>query len=156
MVKRFFSQAWLYFKSQQAAFRWEEFLCFQVGYPLVTMVFYCLMASYSFQTTELTPWVVGNSFLLCVNTCIFGLGNTFSGERYFGRIRSIIVAPVHNLEVVLEKGFFPAVVAAVTVGFGFGMGSLVFGVEIGGISMMGLLIIILTAMFAASGFGVCR
>lgn len=154
MIKRFFSQAWLYFKSQQAAFQFEEFLCLEAGYPLITMLFYCLLASYSFQTMELTQWVVGNSFLLCVNTCIFELGNTFSGKRYFGRIRSIIVAPVHHLSVVLQKGFFPAVTAVVTVGIGFIIGSMIFHVDLKGVSLGLLAVIIFVAMFAASGFGV--
>lgn len=73
MVKRFFSQAWLYHKARTAAFDWREFLFFDTGYPIITLVFYCLLAAYSFQTADLTHWVIGNSFLMCVNTCILGL-----------------------------------------------------------------------------------
>ena len=32
MVKRFFSQAWLYHKARTAAFDWREFLFFDTGY----------------------------------------------------------------------------------------------------------------------------
>jgi ABC-2 type transport system permease protein len=153
MVRRFFSQALLYFKAQQAAFRFEEFLCFEAGYPLITLIFYCLLAAYSFSTSDLTHWVVGNSFLLCVNTCVFSLGNTFVGERYYGRIRSIVVAPMSKLAVVLQRGFFPALVAVGTVIAGFLIGSLIFGVDFTGINLGLFALVVLAAMFAATGFG---
>lgn len=153
MIRWFFSQAYLYFKAQQAAFRFEEFICFEAGYPLITLIFYCLLAAYSFNTANLTHWVVGNSFLLCVNTCIFTLGNTFTGERYYGRIRSIVVAPTSKLALVLQRGLFPALVAVGTVIAGFLAGSLIFGVDFTGINLGLFALIVFAAMFAATGFG---
>ena len=153
MVRRFFSQAWLYFKANNAAFSFEEFISYQAAIPLLTLIFYCVLASYSFNTTDLTRWVVGNSFLLCMHSCIFGLGTTFVGERYYGRIRSIIVAPINKLTVVIQRGLFPMFVAVVTVFIGFLAGSLIFGVDFSGINMGIFSLIIFVAMFAAAGFG---
>lgn len=153
MVRRFFSQAWLYAKGRQAAFRWEEFLLLDAGYPFLTLIFYCLLAAYSFQTRDLGHWVAGNSLLLCTNTCIFGLGGAFNGERYFGRLRSIVVSPSALLGVVLESGFFPMLVSAATVLSGLMLGSLVFGVQLWGVPVGPVLLVILAAMFAASGLG---
>ena len=93
MVRRFFSQALLFYKGRTAAFSLVEFLCFDTFYPLVTMAFYCLLAAHSFRTTDLTRWVVGNAFLLCTNACVFTLGGVFLGERYNGRLRSLLAAP---------------------------------------------------------------
>ena len=45
MVRRFFSQALLFYKGRTAAFSLVEFLCFDTFYPLVTMAFYCLLAA---------------------------------------------------------------------------------------------------------------
>lgn len=153
MIKRFFSQAWLYFKANNAAFSFEEFISLQTAIPLLTLIFYCVLASYSFNTENLTRWVVGNSFLLCMHTCIFGLGSTFTGERFYGRIRSIIVAPINKLTLVLQRGFFPVFVAVATVLIGFLVGSLIFGVDFTGINMGLFLLVALVGMFAASGFG---
>lgn len=153
MARRFFSQAWLSFKARNAAISVEEFVFFEAGYPLVTLTFYCLVAAYSFQTADLGHWVIGNSFLLCMNTCIFNLGNAFSGERYYGRIRSIIVAPYHKLSVVLENGFFPTLVSIFAVLAGLLYGSLVFGISFDGINFFLLLLTILCGMVAAVGFG---
>ena len=153
-MRRFFSQAWLFLKGQNAAFSFEEFVFFKAGYPLLTLVFYCLLASYSFSKTDLTHWVVGNSFLLCMNTTLFGLGNTFAGERYFGRIRSIIVAPASKLALVVEHGFFPSVIAFFMVFFGFLAGSLIFGVDFSRIDLWLFALAALVAMFAAAALGV--
>lgn len=150
---RFFRQAWLDFKGQRAAFNLEEFVLLQILYPFITMIFYCLMAGYTFHTQDLTRWVVGNSFLLCTNTCVFSLGTCFMGERYHGRIRSIITAPISKLEVVLEKGFFPCLVSVITTFVGFGAGSLVFQVSWDRINIALFLLLLFIAMLAAASFG---
>lgn len=153
MVKRFFSQAWLYHKARTAAFDWREFLFFDTGYPIITLVFYCLLAAYSFQTADLTHWVIGNSFLMCVNTCIFGLGSLFRSERYSGRLRSIIAAPCSLFSVVLSYGFIPSILAMGSVVLGLVVGAVVFGIDFSGVNLGLALLTILCAMIAASGFG---
>lgn len=153
MVKRFFSQAWLYHKARTAAFDWREFLFFDTGYPIITLVFYCLLAAYSFQTTDLTHWVIGNSFLMCVNTCIFGLGSLFRSERYSGRLRSIIVAPCNLFSVVLSYGFIPSVLAMGSVVLGFVVGAVVFGIDFSGVNLGLTMLTIFCAMICASCFG---
>jgi ABC-2 type transport system permease protein len=153
MMKRFLEQAWLSFKGQNAQFSFEEFISLKTVYPLLTLIFYCVVAGYSFNTVNLTSWVVGNSFLLCVNTCIFSLGGSFTAERYFGRIRSIIVSPVNKLSVVIQKGFFPCFVSIATVLVGFILGSLIFGVDFTSVNMGLFMVVTVIAMFAATGFG---
>lgn len=153
MVKRFFSQAWLYHKARTAAFDWREFLFFDTGYPIITLVFYCLLAAYSFQTTDLTHWVIGNSFLMCVNTCIFGLGSLFRSERYSGRLRSIIAAPCNLFSVVLSYGFIPSILAMGSVVLGFVVGAVVFGIDFTGVNLGLAMLTIFCAMICASCFG---
>ena len=153
MIRRFFHQAWLYHKGQNAAFDFEEFTLFQFAYPLLTLIFYVVLASYSFRTTELTHWVVGNSFLLCVNITLFSLGGAFEGERYYGRLRSIIASPANKLAIVLQKAVFPIITAIVTVFVGFLAGSLIFGVPFTDVNLGLLLVVIVVSMFAAAGLG---
>lgn len=153
MFKRFFSQAWLYHKARTAAFDWREFLFFDTGYPIITLVFYCLLAAYSFQTTDLTHWVIGNAFLMCVNTCIFGLGSVFPTERYSGRLRSIIASPCNMLSVVLSCGFIPSILAMGSVVLGFVVGAVIFGIDFTGINLGLAVLTIFCAMISASCFG---
>ena len=153
MIRRFFSQAWLYYKGRKAAFHTAEFLASDLGYPAVTMIFYCLLAAYGFQTTNLTHWVISNSFLLCTNTCIFNLGTVFLGERYNGRLRSIVVAPCSTLSLVLASGVGPILTASATVIFNLALGSLLFSIDFSGISLGAVLLTILCAMTSATCFG---
>lgn len=153
MIRRFFSQAWLYHKGRTSAFKLSEFLTFDVGNPMMTMIFYCLLASYGFRTIDLTHWVVSNAFLLCTNTCIFGLGGLFRGERMSGRLRSIVAAPYSKLAVVLASGVGPVLIATLTVVFNLIVGSLLFRVDFSGISIGMTMLVILCAMISATGFG---
>lgn len=153
MVRRFFSQAWLYHKGRTAAFNLAEFLCFDAGYPIITLVFYCLLASYSFQTTDLTHWVIGNAFLMCTNTCVFGLGVIFNGERYYGRLRSIVASPCNKLALILANGIFPTFFASIAVAGGFVVGGVIFKIDFSGVHIGLLTLTIFGAMFAATGMG---
>jgi len=153
MVRRFFHQSWLYFKGANIVFDFEEFAFFQILYPLATLVFYVLLAAYSFNTTNLTRWVVGNSFLLCVSIALFTLGQAFDSERYYGRLRSIIASPMSNLATVLQKAVFPVLVAIATVIIGFVAGSLIFDIPFTEINMGLMLAVIAVSMFAAIGLG---
>lgn len=152
-MRRFFEQAILYHKGRSAAFEAEEFILMQLGYPLITLVFYCLIAAYSFQTTNLTNWVIGNAFLLCTNACIFGLGNIFVGERYWGRLRSIIASPCAKLPLILANGVFPAFFAVCASMFGLLIGALVFQVDFSCVNLGLVIITVLCAMITASCFG---
>ena len=153
MVCRFFSQALLYHKGRTAAFSLAEFLCFDAGYPIITLIFYCLLASYSFQTTDLTHWVVGNAFLMCTNTCVFGLGGIFNGERYHGRLRSIVAAPCNKLALILANGVFPTIFASLAVAGGFIIGGAIFKIDFSGINLGLMALTIICAMLAATGMG---
>jgi len=102
----FLHMSWLNFKGQRAAFHFEEFILLDTAYPFLTLVFYCVMAGFAYGTADVTDWVIGNAFMLCTNTCLFSLGTCFVGERYYGRIRSIIVGKISKFEIVLQKGFF--------------------------------------------------
>lgn len=153
MVRRFLEQSWLCFKGQKAQFQWEEFLLLDALYPFVTLAFYCVVAGFSFQTMDVTDWVIGNAFLLCVNTCIFSLGNSFVGERYYGRIRSMIVSPASRVAMILEKGFFLSLETTVTTFVGFVVGCIVFEVSLENVSLFQVFAMILLSTVAAVGFG---
>jgi ABC-2 type transport system permease protein len=88
-----------------------------------------------------------------MNTCVFGLGTAFTGERVYGRLRSIIVSPANKLALVLQSGFFPSLTAAFTVIVGFIAGSLIFGVNFAEINIGLFILISAVSMFAATGFG---
>lgn len=150
---QFLRMSWINFKGQRAAFNLEEFLLLETMYPFLTLVFYCVMAGYAYKTTNLTDWVLGNAFLLCTNICVFSLGTSFVGERYFGRIRSIMVGDKSKIMIVLEKGFIAGLVSMLTTFTGLLLGCLVFGIDLTKMPLLELFVILIIAMFAATGFG---
>lgn len=149
----FLHMSWLNFKGQRAAFNLEEFLLMETAYPFLTLMFHCVLASFAYETTNLTDWVIGNAFLLCTNICVFSLGSSFRAERAYGRIRSIMVGKTSKIEIVLQKGFFSGLVSLGTTFVGFAVGCLVFGISWKGIPWGTLLLCFVVAMFAAMGFG---
>mgnify|MGYP003296083327 CR=1 FL=1 len=149
----FLRMAWLNFKGQRAAFSLEEFLLMETAYPFLTLMFHCVLAGYAFDTSNLMDWVIGNAFLLCTNICVFSLGSSFRAERAYGRIRSIMTGKTSKLEIVLQKGFFSALVSMGTTFAGFAAGCIVFGISWKGIPWAGLFLCFAAAMFAAMGFG---
>lgn len=153
-MRRFLEMSWMDFKGHRAEFNLEEFLLLDTLYPFVTMAFYVVMASYAYQTKDVTDWVVGNAFLLCVNICIFSLGAGFMGERRTGRIRSVIASPLSKIVIVLQKGFISCLVSILTTMVGLLVGCIVFHVSFEGVSIMGIIGVLLVAMFAATGLGV--
>ena len=153
MIKRFFDQAYLYNKGISAAFEPEEFALMEILYPLITMIFYCLVAMFSFNTKNLTSWVIGNAFLLCTNASIFGIGTVFINERHFGRMRSIIASPCSKMSLILASGVFPTLFAVCASVCGLIVGSLVFGVDFSDLNITLVALNIIVAMISATCFG---
>lgn len=152
-IKRFFSQSLIAGKAILGPFDIVQFLCFQVGYSLLTLIFYCVLAFFTTGSYDLTRWVVGNSLILCVNTCIFSLGNVFNGDRYFGRLRIIIASPMNLLAVILQKGVISILISLLTVVGGFIIGGLIFQVDFANMNFGVFLIAALSATFSATGMG---
>lgn len=155
-MKRIFDfiyMGWLNYKGQFAAFHFGEYMLLNLAYPFMTMIFYCILAKYAYSSENITNWIIGNSFFLCNNICVFTLGACFLGERYFGRIRSIVVGEKSKIQIILEKGVFPCLFGVITTLLGFTVGCLVFGVSLKSIPWSFFLLSILVTMFSFTGFG---
>ncbi|EPD01772.1 ABC transporter permease [Lacticaseibacillus paracasei] len=149
----FFNLAWLDFKSSVIILNAEEFILLRLGYPLISMMFYVLLATYSFNPSSLAKWVVGNAFLLCINTCIFVMGTAINADRATGRLRSIIVSPTQRIVYLLSKSLFSIIITFFTVLIGFVVGALVFNLSVNQIAWPQLLICIALGMLSATAFG---
>lgn len=152
-IRRFCAEARLSHKGRSAAFSAEEYLWFEIAYPLVTMIFYCLLASFSFRTSDLAHWVIGNSFLLCTNACVFSTGQVFAAERYNGRLRSIIASPCSKFGVILSNGVYPVLFASCAAVLGLIVGGFMFHVNFAGANPVLLAAACFAAMCSATGFG---
>ncbi|MCL2558647.1 MAG: ABC transporter permease, partial [Treponema sp.] len=153
MIKIFFSQAWLCAKVKQAGVSPTEFLAYRVGVSITTLSLYVLIARFTTGSVDLTSWVIGNAFALCVFECVFNIGGTFNEERFNGRLRSIIVSPTNKMAVIMYNGASSIVVAAITIAAAFIVGGLIFGISFSGLNPGMFLAAIFTATFACVGMG---
>lgn len=152
-IQRFFVQSWLSFK---ALFGWLDpkiYFFVKILNPIFQLIFFCLLAKYCYKTNDLTQRVIGNSFLLCIYNCIFGIGNVFSVERYYGTLKMIIASPSNNFITFFQRGFVHIIDSLFTVSIGLIIGSLIFNVSFKNVNMFLFLYITIIAMFSAVGFG---
>ena len=152
-MRRFCSQVWLYAKVNQANIDWLEFIFFRIGVSMLTLIFYVLIASFTTGEIDLSRWVVGNAFVLCTYECIHIIGVSFNGERFNGRLRSIIVSPTSKLTVLMYTGSWAVFSAFLTIGAAFLAGGLIFGVSFAGFNVAAFLISIAITAFACVGLG---
>lgn len=153
MIRRFIEQAWLNYKGEKVQFQLEEFLLLDAGMPFLSMVSFCLLAGFSFRTMDITRWIVGNAFLLCMNGCFFSLGTAFMRERYSGRIRSLIASPANRLGVVMEKGVFTCIESIFTTILGFTVGCMVFRIDMSKLPIAEIALLGIVSIFAVGGLG---
>jgi len=152
-MRRFCSQVWLYAKVNQANIDWLEFVFFRIGVSMLTLIFYVLIASFTTGEIDLSRWVVGNAFVLCTYECIHLIGVSFNGERFNGRLRSIIVSPTSKLIVLMYTGSWAVFSAFLTIGAAFLAGGLIFGVSFAGFNVAAFIISIVITAFACVGLG---
>lgn len=152
-IARFFRQSILSFKS---LFGWLDpkiYVLVKVVNPVFMIMFFSLLAKYSFGVDDVTPWVIGNSFLLCTYNAIFGVGNVLAIERFFGTLKIVIASPANKFLVFVGRAFMHIIDAVITVLIGLVAGALIFGVSFKGINFPLFALNIFIAMFAATGFG---
>jgi ABC-2 type transport system permease protein len=149
----FFQQSWLSYK---ALFGWIEpktYFFVKVINPIFQLIFFCLLAKYCYDPSDITPWVIGNSFLLCIYNSIFGVGSIFMVERYYGTLKMIIATPTNKFIAFFQRGFVHIIDSLITVFIGLSVGALLFNVSFDGVNIPIFLAITLIAMFSAVGFG---
>lgn len=150
----FIQQSWLSFKGMYAVYSKEEFLAGQLLPPIMSMIFFCILASYSFSTSNLTNWVIGNSFLLASNVCVFSLGFFLTSDRYYGRLKYIFLSDRPIFISLLEKSFFSIVCSAFVVIGGIILGTFLFHTQIKANNLSILIICVFITIFSTAMFGI--
>ena len=152
-IKRFFEQCWLYYKGNNAHLSLEDLIFYRISIPLLTLIYYCFIAKNSFRTEQLTQWVIGNSLLLCNNSCVFTIGASFEGERSYGRLKWLIASPYSRIATVIQKGLFYIFESIATVIMSITFGSLLFGVDFSNVNIALFILILIVGILAAICFG---
>ncbi len=152
-VLSFFEQSYLSFKIFFGWLQPKEYIMVKIINPVFQMVFFCLIAKYVYKVDDLTFYVIGNSVLLCVYNCIFGVGVNFATDRFYGTLKCIVASPTSNVKILFERSFIHIFDSLTSVLIGILVGSILFSVNFENINMIYLIITILLSMFSAVSFG---
>lgn len=150
---RFSRQSLISFK---ALFGWLDpkiYVLVKVINPVFQVLFFSLIAGFVNNTTDLTPWIIGNSFLLCVYNSMFGVGITLLSERLMGTLKLIIASPANKFSVFVGRGTMHIFDASFTVIIGLITGYVLYGLRIPTYQLGWFFLTIVIAMFAACGLG---
>lgn len=154
MIARFFSQAWLNAKARQAGFNFAQFIVYRVGISISTLIMYVLVARHAAGGVyDLTPWVIGNAFALCIYECVFNVGSSFNTERFNGRLRAIMVSPTSKLTVIMYNSISSIVITTLTIISAFIAGGLIFGISFSELNIAMFALSIFVAAFTCVGLG---
>lgn len=152
-INRFFRQSLMSFKS---LFGWLDpkiYLLVKVIDPIFQLLFFCLLARYVYNAEDITPWVIGNAFLLCTKNAIFGVGHVLVVERFFGTLKVVVATPSNKFLVFISRGLMHIIDSLFTVFIGLVAGVIFFGISFSGVNIPLFFLVTLVAMLAATSLG---
>jgi len=152
-ISRFIRRFIFNYKNAFGALSFSGYLIFRVINPFFQLVFFCTVAKYVYNTTDVTPWVIGNALTLCYFSAFYGVGQTFVSERSQGTLKAIISAPTSTIHIVLPRVLSQSVDAFVSVFVGFLAGAALFNFTMPLNTLLPSLLVITVAIFSAMGIG---
>jgi len=129
-IRRFFYQSLINYKGLFAWVDVKSYIFMKVFAPILKIVFFSILSSYAFKTTDINTWIIGNSFLLCTSNAIYGVGNDLILERRFGTLRFIVASPYNKFLIFLGRSIFHVIDSFITVVIGLTVGYLFFELTI--------------------------
>lgn len=152
-ISRFARRFIFNYKNAFGALSFSGYLIYRVINPFFQLAFFCTIAKFVYNTTDVTPWVIGNALTLCYFSAFYGVGQTFVAERSQGTLKAIISAPTSTLHVVLPRVLCQSVDAFVSVFVGFLAGAALFNFTMPLNTLFPSLLVITIAIFSAMGIG---
>lgn len=152
-MRRFFRISLISFKALLGWLNPKMYIIYKVIDPALQMIFYTLLIQYVYQSQDITPWILGNAFLLCTKNAIFAIGGTLRNDRELGTLQLVVASPANKLYVFIARVFFNVIDASFTVVIGLTIGVIFFGLNLSGINIAAFALTIIVAMFGGMGIG---
>ena len=146
-------QSWMSFR---ALFGWLNPMAYsliKIINPVLQVIFFSMLSQYVFKTTEITPWIIGNSILLCSKNAIYGVGSVLGNERNMGTLKLIIASPANKFMIFVGRGFMHIFDALITVFMGLIVGWLWFGLYIPVQQFLPFILALTISLYSAMGIG---
>lgn len=152
-VISFFIQSILSYKSMFSYIDPKIFILVKIIKPSFRMLFFCYLAKFVYDSADMTPWVIGNAFMVCIYGVFTGAGLIMFMERGIGTLPIIMGTPTNRFTIFLTRAWIHMVDASVSIIIMLLVGSLVFKVDFSGVNYWLFGAIILIAMYAAISMG---
>lgn len=131
----------------------KVYLLVKILNPILQLIFFTLLAKFVYQTDDVTPWVIGNAFLLSVYNSVFGVGAVMISERGFGTLKLVIGSTANKFFVFTGRAFIHIFDGLFSVIIGFLVGYFVFNLDFSNTDFLVLAMCLIISMFAAMGLG---
>ncbi|SCY60719.1 ABC transporter permease [Alkaliphilus peptidifermentans] len=152
-MKKFFRISLISFKALLGWLDPKLYVIYKIVDPALQMIFYTLLIQFVYKSQDITPWILGNAFLLCTKNAVFAVGTMLRNDRDQGTLQLIIASPANKLYVYIARVFFNVLDASLTVVIGLVIGVIFFGLDFTGINILLFTLSILTAMVGGMGIG---
>lgn len=152
-IRRFYLQSWMSFR---ALFGWLNPMAYaliKIITPILQMIFFSLLAQYVFETSDITPWIIGNAILLCSKNAVYGVGRVLLEEKSLGTLKIIIASPCNKFFVFMGRGFMHIFDAMITVSVGLLVGIVFFHFRMPAENIIHFIVAIIVCMYSAMAFG---
>lgn len=129
-IKRMYRNGLYSFKGLYGFLKPQVYLLVKVINPIFQVLFFSLIAKHAYGNKDITPYIIGNAFVLCMYNAFFGVGCNLVDERSFGTLKLIIGSPCNKFSHFISKSIFHILDGIVTVVIGLITGIIFFNVRI--------------------------
>ncbi len=153
LLRRFFFQSIISYKALFGWLKIESYMVIKIVVPILQVSFFSLLSKYAFQTDDISPWIIGNSILLCSRNAIYGVGRVIMEDRDMGTLKLIIASPANKFLVFVGRGLMHIVDALITVLIGLFVGFIFFNLHIPLNNLFLFILAIVISIYSAMAIG---
>ncbi|MDK2866928.1 MAG: type transport system permease protein [Clostridiales bacterium] len=150
---RIFRQAFLSYKAMYSYVNPTVFFLMMILNPTLQLAFFAFMVKFAYGSKDISPWIIGNAFLLASSNAIFIIGTLAVDERRAGTLMVVMGSPVNKFRLFISRSMFHIIDIGIRVVIGFMIGTLFFDFPISEISIFKLFLSIGSSMLSGLGFG---
>lgn len=130
IIKRIYRNGLYSFKGLYGFLKPQVYLLVQVVNPFFQILFFSLVARHAYGNKDITPYIIGNAFVLCTTNAFFGIGCNLIDERSFGTLKLIIGSPCNKFNHFVTKSTFHILDGSITAVIGLITGIIFLNVRI--------------------------
>lgn len=153
VINRIYRNALYSFKGLHGFLKPQIYLLVRIINPVFQILFFSLIARHAYGNKDITPYIIGNAFVLCTSTAFFGVGCNLIAERSYGTLKLIIGSSCNKFSFFTTKSIFHILDGAITVVIGLIAGIVFFHITIPFNQIPILALCLLSAMFTACSMG---